>query len=162
MMRLTTCLLLAMLAAAQIGCACTRRADARQLKVQLDEGVPANEVEVDLIFVPDSELDEWRKMNESDIRRYFGGVGDQRDRARKYTISRESSWMRTKIQVQEDEFVPKNSMMHLVVLARLPGNRFDKALVTLDKCAWKERKASVSYVEVTVERDRLRVLPFTD
>ena len=162
MMRLTTCLLLAVLAAAQIGCSCTPRAQARQLKVQLDEGVPANEVEVDLIFVQDSDLDDWRKMTESDIRRYFGGVGDQRDRARKYTISREAAWSRTKIQVEDDEFVPKNSMMHLVALARLPGNKIDKAIVRLDKCAWKERKASVPYIEVIVQSDRLRVLPFTD
>ena len=168
MMRLASWLLLGLLALGQIGCTCTPRAQARQVKVHLDEAVQADAsrglVEVDLVFVKDSELDDWRKMGENDIRRYFAGGGNLRDGADKYTATfapdDDQPWERTRMQVEKSGFIEKNSMMHLVVLARMPRNSFQKAFVNLDKCTWKGAKPS--WVDVMVGTEKLNVLPFTD
>ncbi len=165
MTRRITWLSLLLLAAAQIGCTCTPQARARAINVRLADTLAQQSarspVEVDLVFVLNSEVEDWR-MDDNAINRYFGGADDRRNVASKLTAlfpaGGQTTFERTKMQVED--FVPPKSMMHLVILAHLPQGRADQKFVPMDKCLWEDRKPSIKSIDVTVGPEEITVLPF--
>ena len=170
MTRCITWLLLVLLAASQVGCACTPEAEPRQIKVHLDETLASQDsrglVEIDLVFVNDTELDGWRAMSGGAINQYFGGADDRRNDADKITFlfpeGGATRFERTKREVKELNYIPDRAMMHLVILARLPRGRTDAEFINLNKCLWRERSPEISWIDVTVGREEIKVQPFTD